>query len=300
MFVICFAKCTPKPQTGDTIFVDLDRPEKVSLFDYFRSIELIPLETSPDAFIAGVSKMIVHQDSYYTLDKTQCIIFAPKNMKKRYKYILMDLDGTLTDPMEGITKSVQYALFHLGIKVDDLHSLCKFIGPPLRDSFVTYYSLSDEQADVALMKYRERFKDTGIFENMKYEGIDSLLEKLTDDNRVMLLASSKPTVYVERILEHFGLRKYFAFVGGSNLDGTRVHKDEVIRYVLSSAGVRDLAASVMVGDREFDITGAKKNGLDSIGVLYGYGSTGELIKAGATYLAKSVPELEYLLLEEFF
>lgn len=225
------------------------------------------------------------------------IIFTRKNMEKQYKYILMDLDGTLTDPMEGITKSVQYALSHLDIEVDDLNSLCKFIGPPLRDSFVTYYSLTDTQADVALMKYRERFKDTGIFENRMYEGIDSLLKKLTDDNRVILLASSKPTVYVERILEYFGLSTYFAFVGGSNLDGTRVHKDEVVRYVLSSAGIQDLGASVMVGDREFDIIGAKKNGLDSIGVLYGYGSVGELTGAGATYLVRSVPELESLLLK---
>ena len=209
----------------------------------------------------------------------------------------MDLDGTLTDPMEGITKSVQYALHHLGIEVDDLYSLCKFIGPPLRDSFITYYSLSEKQADVALLKYRERFKDTGIFENKVYEGIDELLHKLSDDNRMLLLASSKPTVFVERILEHFGLRNYFSFVGGSNLDGTRVHKDEVIRYVLDRAKVRDLSASVMVGDREFDIVGAKKNGLDSIGVLYGYGSAAELSGAGATCLVENVHELGLLLLD---
>lgn len=225
------------------------------------------------------------------------ITFVQKTMNKHYKYILLDLDGTLTDPMEGITKSVQYALNHFGIHVDNLCDLCKFIGPPLKESFIKYYNLTDAEANEALVKYRERFKDTGIFENKIYDGIDALLSKLTESGKVILLASSKPTVFVERILIHFELRKYFSFVGGSNLDGTRVHKEEVIAYVLSGAGIRDVSQAVMVGDREFDITGAKKHGLDSVGVLYGYGDFKELYNAGATYIVKDVNELTALLLD---
>lgn len=217
-------------------------------------------------------------------------------MDKHYNYILMDLDGTLTDPVEGITKSVQYALTHFGIHVDDLRDLYKFIGPPLKESFIRYYHLTDAEADEALVKYRERFKDTGIFENKVYDGVEALLKKLTDSGKVVLLASSKPTVFVERILIHFGLRKYFSFVGGSNLDGTRVHKEEVIAYVLSGAKVENISQAVMVGDREFDIIGAKKNGLDSVGVLYGYGDFRELSSAGATCIVKDVNELTTVLL----
>ena len=132
---------------------------------------------------------------------------------KNYKYILFDLDGTLTDPKEGITKSVAYALEYYGIHVEDLDSLCKFIGPPLKDSFITYYDFDEEKAEEAVEKYREYFKPHGVFENKIYAGVDNLLKTLKERGKVIILATSKPTVFAKTILEHFDLMKYFSFVG---------------------------------------------------------------------------------------
>lgn len=168
-------------------------------------------------------------------------------MKK--EIILFDLDGTLTDPMEGITKSVQYALRHYGIEEPDLKKLTPFIGPPLRDSFMKYYGFSKEQADEAVWVYREYFADKGIFENQELPGIRAMLEGLKAAGKQLYVATSKPEVYARQILEHFHLDEYFAFVGGADMGETRVKKGDVIRYVLDEAGVggRKTAAVENVG-----------------------------------------------------
>lgn len=211
------------------------------------------------------------------------------------KYILFDLDGTLTDPKDGITRSVAYALESFGIHVENTDDLCCFIGPPLLDSFMEYYGLTEAQSQEAIAKYRERFGPIGLFENQVYPGIIQMLEHLKSLGKRLIVATSKPTVYSVEILKHFGLYDYFEFVSGSELDGTRTDKAEVIAYALEHTGITELSEAVMVGDRRHDIIGAKKNGLKSIGVLYGYGSREEFQAAGSDHMAETVAELELLL-----
>lgn len=206
------------------------------------------------------------------------------------RYIFFDLDGTLTDPMLGITSSVQYALSKFGISVRYLKELIPFIGPPLKESFQRFYGFSDEQADEAVAYYREYFSPKGIYENEIYAGIPQLLEDLSDAGFELAVATSKPGVYAERILKHFGIDEYFSLVVGSELDGTRVQKAEVIQHVLDVYGIVGKDA-VMVGDREHDIKGAAACGVTSIGVLYGYGSRTELMEAGADHIVTTVKEL---------
>lgn len=215
-------------------------------------------------------------------------------LMKNKKYLLFDLDGTLTDPKIGITKSVAYALGSFGIHVDDLDALTPFIGPPLWDSFMRLYSFTREQAEEAVKKYREVFSVTGKFENCLYDGIDDLLSRAAK-TKTLIVATSKPTVFTEEILKHFKIRDYFSFISGSELDGTRAHKDEVIKYAVEMTGITDKSEAVMIGDTKFDIIGANKNEMDSIGVLYGYGSRAELEDAGAGLIAASVGELREIL-----
>lgn len=207
------------------------------------------------------------------------------------QYILFDLDGTLTDPMVGITKSVQYALRYYGIEEPDLKTLCPFIGPPLRDSFMEFYGFSQEQASEAIAKYREYFSKTGLYENMEYPGIRDLLARLKAMGRNLYVATSKPELFAKQILEHFRLTEYFDFIGGADLDETRVRKGDVIRYVLEENKITDRTQVVMIGDREHDILGARENGIASVGVLYGYGSFEELSASGADELADSIQAL---------
>lgn len=211
------------------------------------------------------------------------------------KYILFDLDGTIIDPKIGITSSVAYALEKFNIHVENLDNLCKFIGPPLKDSFIDFYNFSEEDAEKAILYYRERFQEKGIYENFVYENFEKLLIDLKKQGKTILIATSKPTVFAEKILEHFDLRKYFDFVGGSNFDGTRSNKADVIFHVLKENSIEDLSNAIMVGDRKHDIIGAKKAGLQSIGVLYGYGNYEELTTSGADYIVKDVEELSNLL-----
>lgn len=214
---------------------------------------------------------------------------------KQYNYILLDLDGTITDPVEGITKSVEYALNHFGIQISDRKELYPFIGPPLFDSFREYYHFTDEQAKEAILKYRERFADKGLYENKVYTGIQNFLADAIAQGKTLMLATSKPTVFAKQILDHFNLSSYFTFVAGSGLDGSFYTKADVIRHVLESNHLTDLSDIVMVGDRKHDIIGAKENGIDSIGVLYGYGNREELTKAGADYIVADIQELHRLL-----
>lgn len=216
-------------------------------------------------------------------------------MENKYSYVLFDLDGTVTDPEEGITKSVQYALQHFSIEVQERRELYKFIGPPLKDSFMEFYGFTEQQAGEALLKYRERFEVTGWRENVVYDGMEKLLRHLRCRGKRIMLATSKPEVFAEQILVYFGLRDYFDFVGGASLDGRRNYKADVIRYVLDANGISSREKAVMVGDRKFDILGAKEFGLETVGVLYGYGDREELTTAGADHLVGSVAELEVLL-----
>ena len=206
------------------------------------------------------------------------------------KYILFDLDGTLTDPALGITKSVRHALEKMGRETGELSEYKKFIGPPLRNSFRKWYGMTAEEAEQAVSYYREYFAPTGIFENRVYDGIPSLLEKLKADGYGVALATSKPEVFAKRILEKFDLMKYFDFAGGSELDGTREEKSEVVKYVLENTGCAP-GDALMIGDRENDVLGALANGVRAIGVLYGYGTRGELIAAGAADICGDVASL---------
>ena len=208
-----------------------------------------------------------------------------------YNWILFDLDGTLTDPGEGITNSVAYALKKYGIEVSDKSELYKFIGPPLRDSFMKYYGFSEDDALKAIEYYREYFRDTGIFENKVYEGVEDMLKSLCDIGRKIVLATSKPEEFAVRILEHFELSKYFAVVAGASMDSSRSKKGDVIAYALSMCGDIDKSTAIMIGDREHDIIGAKENGLKSIGVLYGYGSEDELKNCGADYIVATTKDI---------
>ena len=213
----------------------------------------------------------------------------------RYDTVLFDLDGTLTDPGEGITNSVAYALRQFGIENTDRTQLYKFIGPPLKESFIKYYGFSDQQAEEAVAQYRVYFAPKGLFENKVYPGVPQLLAQLRAKGYKLLLATSKPEGFAVQILEHFGLLEYFDVAAGATMDGSRVAKADVIAYALQKAGVTDRTRAVMVGDRLHDVEGAKAQGLACIGVLYGYGDAAELTAAGAAHLAATPAEvLQYL------
>lgn len=212
-----------------------------------------------------------------------------------YQNLLFDLDGTLTDPGEGITNSVAYALNKYGISVADRSTLYPFIGPPLIESFMHYYSFTKQEAERAVSYYREYFSETGIFENTPYEGIHETLEQLRACGKRLFVATSKPEPFAKRIIEHFGLTQYFDYVAGASFDEQRSEKWDVIRYALDTCDLRDNRQTVMIGDRKHDVLGAQKNDLDSIGVLWGYGDRNELSSAAATHIVETQSELISLL-----
>ncbi|MDF2500001.1 MAG: 5-nucleotidase [Anaerosporomusa subterranea] len=214
-----------------------------------------------------------------------------------YPIILFDLDGTLTDPKPGITKCVQYALAKMGIEEPDCDKLTPFIGPPLAKAFMEFYQMDEQQAIQAIGYYRERFSTVGLYENSVYPGILELLGQLTAKGSKLVVATSKPTVFSVKILDYFCLSSYFAQVIGSNLDGTRVEKSEVIAFALSEIGNVNCESVIMVGDRKHDILGAKANGIDAIAVGYGYGSEEELRQATPKQIVQTVEELAATLLK---
>ena len=212
-----------------------------------------------------------------------------------YKYIFFDLDGTLTDSQEGILNCVEYALESSGIHEPDRNKLRRFMGPPLMQSFAEFYGFSPEQAREATEKYRERFATVGLFENKPFEGVYDMLQALINSAHVLAVATSKPLVYTNRILLKYRLRPYFKFVSGAELDGTRDNKNEVIEYAIEKLGCpRD--KMIMVGDRKQDIIGAKKCGVASCGVRWGYAEPDELEAAGADYIAENMDDLLRMLL----
>lgn len=214
----------------------------------------------------------------------------------KYSNIIFDLDGTLTDSAEGITRSAQYALSRYGITASE-EEIKPFIGPPLHYSFMKEYGFSEKKAFQAVEHYRDYYREKGIYENRLYPSVTKMLEAFANNEAKLYIATSKPTVFAEKILKHFAIDNFFKVIAGSNLDGTRVEKKEVIGYVLNDSGRTDKSETVMIGDRKHDIRGAQAWKLDSIAVSYGYGSLDELIASKPTYIVHSVEELSELLMQ---
>lgn len=223
--------------------------------------------------------------------------------------VLFDLDGTLTDSGPGIMNSIRYALTKSGIAVPGEDVLRTFIGPPLKEQFEKVFGLDSREGAEMVVKYREYYSGKGIYENRVYDGVPEMLGRLRDAGIRVLMATSKPEIFAKRIADHFDFAKYFDFIGGACMNGTRTDKYEVIEYVLESGGALEQSlvrsvegiangreTTVMVGDRSHDITGAKKAGIHSLGVLYGYGSEEELHAAGAERIAKTPGEAADIIL----
>lgn len=208
--------------------------------------------------------------------------------------ILLDLDGTITNPKEGITKSIQYALKKVGVEVENLDTLTKHIGPPLKEGFMEFWGFDEETANRLVHYYREYFAVTGIYENVVYDGMEELLKKLKVAGKTLIVATSKPEIFARQIMEYFHLDSYFTDICGSNLDGTRTKKGDVIAYAMEKNQITCKEDTIMIGDRSHDIIGAKENGIFSVGVLYGFGSEEEFKNNNANYIVKNIEELEKL------
>ena len=214
------------------------------------------------------------------------------------KNVFFDLDGTLTDSREGIINGFEYALKHFGIKLEDRKYAEKFIGPSLADSFRSEYKFDDEKTALAVAKYREYYSTRGLKENKLYDGMKELIIELVNNNKNVILATAKPQVFSEKILENFGLKQYFKFISGATLDASRNKKADIIKYAIQNLEPINLEECIMVGDRYHDIAGAKENNMKSIGITYGFGTEEELVKAGANYIAHNAEELKNILLEK--
>lgn len=211
---------------------------------------------------------------------------------KNYTHILFDLDGTLTDSSEGIINCVIEAFSKFGIEIKDRNELKCFIGPPLAQTFHSYYGLDEEQTKEAIQFFRKRYEVTGLFENRLYDGIAEALSYLKSNGKTLMMATSKPYVFAEKILEHFNIRQYFDFISGATMDEKRVEKEEVIKYIIDTYPDLDRSKMLMVGDTKYDILGAKQFSIDSMGVLYGFGTKKELEDAGAEYIVATPLELK--------
>ena len=212
----------------------------------------------------------------------------------RFSHVLLDLDGTITNPQEGITRSVACALDHFAIPYSSLESLCPFIGPPLDVSF-SEYGISKADMPIAIEKFREYYREKGIFECEIFEGIPALLKTLKEHDKQVFLATSKVRVFARMILEHYNITEYFDFISGSEFDGTRTIKGEVIKYALEETKTIVSPSVVMVGDRKHDIIGAKSQNLCSVGILYGFGSEQEFKDANADHIIDTVENLKVFL-----
>ncbi len=215
----------------------------------------------------------------------------------RYKYIIFDLDGTLTDPFEGITNSVRFAMEKMGREIPAGFDLGKFIGPPLYYSFEEFFGMSKEDSEVAVDLFREYYNQKGLYENVIYDGISDLLAYIRDCGGLALVGTSKPQVFAERVLHEFDIHKYFNAISGADMKEAHSSKEHIIRHSMSLAGIpeSEYKYCLMVGDRMFDIEGAKLCGIDSVGVLWGYGSKHELVSEGATYIAESADDIKKII-----
>ncbi len=216
---------------------------------------------------------------------------------KKYEYLLFDLDGTITDSFESVANCFCYALKHFGIEVKNISELRPALGPPLKDSFINLYGLSEEDAKTAVEKYRERYKIYNTLENKLYDGIDDILNKLQKEGYKLILATSKPEEYAVKILKYFNLDKYFYDICGASFDKSRSEKEDVLNYLLAKNKINDFKNAVMIGDRKYDLEAAEALGLDAIGVLYGYGDIEELSSYKNVFLAPT-PEMLYNYLTE--
>ncbi len=212
-----------------------------------------------------------------------------------YKVVLFDLDGTISDSGRGITNSVKYSLKKFGMEEENYEKLKRFVGPPLYASYEKYYGFSHDEAVKAVEYYREYYNAGGIFELELYDGVIDLLKYLKALGKKIILATSKPEIYAEKIAEHFGFLEYFDNISGALLDGSRIEKDDIIRYAIDRVGVSDISECIMIGDRSYDVLGAKAFKMDSIGVTYGYGTREELIDAGATYIVNRAEEIKNII-----
>ncbi len=213
------------------------------------------------------------------------------------RYVFFDLDGTLTDPAEGITNSVMYALRHFGIEVTDRQKLYPFIGPPLSDSYAKYYGFTAEQSEKGVDLFREYFREKGIFENMPYSGMPELLAELHQLGCKLVVTSSKPQLFVERILDHFDMAKYFHAVCGATMDEKTSRKPIIIRNALDICPEAGADNTIVVGDHALDVIGAHENGLPACAVLYGYGENDAIAAAKPEYTACSVNDLRMCLMD---
>ncbi len=205
--------------------------------------------------------------------------------------LLFDLDGTLTDPFPGITRCIAYAMERVGVPAPPAEELRWCIGPPLKHSLAQLLATDDaSRLEEALVLYRERFGTRGLFENAVYGGIPDVLDALNEAGHALYVATSKAAVFARRIVDHFGLRRYFKAIYGSELDGTRADKTRLIAHILQKASL-DTHATIMIGDRSYDMIGAKENGLFRCGVLWGYGSQDELERSGAQTVVATPSEL---------
>ena len=209
-----------------------------------------------------------------------------------FDYLFFDLDGTLTDPAQGITNSFIHALKYFGIEIPSYEILCTFIGPPLPETFKSQFGFDEQKVAEGVKIYREYFATKGLLENSVYPGIPELLAGLKAAGKKLVVATSKPEEYSIRIIEHFGLTQYFENVCGSLMDESRSKKDEVIAYAIERNHISEKSKILMIGDRKHDILGAKKIGLKSCGVLFGYGSREELEEAGADFISENVSRLD--------
>lgn len=210
---------------------------------------------------------------------------------KDYDYYLFDFDGTLCDTTEGIFNSIIYSLDCYGIKENDLKKLEFFVGPPLFESYKTIYNVSDEDALWLIEKYRERYKTKAAEESLIYDGIREMLEELKRRGKKIAVASSKPKTFVDEISKYHDIYKYYDFVAAEDFKNNHSSKKELINNCLNFFNNPDKAVVLMVGDRFYDIDGAKASGVDSAGAVYGFGTEEELKKAGATYILHSPSDL---------
>lgn len=217
--------------------------------------------------------------------------------KMKYETVLFDLDGTLTDSSEGITNSVAYALCAFGYKYESLKQLECFIGPPLKEQFMHFCSVDEETGEKLVEKYREYYAEKGIYQNKLYKGADEMLHTLKKNGKKIVLTTSKPEKYAIIILKHFKIYDLFDFCAGALMTNSRTNKDEVIEYALENLENINKKTTIMVGDRMHDVIGASKHGIDTIGVLYGFGTRKELAESGAVQICKSVEELCKTLLQ---
>ena len=208
----------------------------------------------------------------------------------KYKNILFDLDGTLTDSKPGIVNSLRFALQYSGMDTDNMN-LDKFIGPPIMDTFVNTMGLNHQKAEEITKIYRENYSKTGIYENSLYEGIIEMLAYLKQNGHTVIIATAKPMPFTKIVLDHFNIFQYFSYISASEFEHAFETKQRIIENALEKCNINDLNTAVMIGDRKYDIIAAKNVGIASIGVLYGYGDYDELSEAGADYLVENIQDL---------